>query len=117
MTAGNDMPTAPAANPQRLQVTEERLGGGIVRLRLAGELDPVTGEHLRAAARAGRFGFCACFEIDLGSLSYVDAGGMAALADAVHAIEDVGGCVVVAAGDAAQRIAQAAGVSREVVFA
>lgn len=117
MTAADDMPTAPATTPQRLRVTEERLGGGIVRLRLAGELDPVTGEHLRAAARAGRFGFCACFEIDLGGLSYVDAGGMGALAEAVRAIEDVGGCVVVAAGDAAQRIARVAGAGRDLVFA
>lgn len=100
-----------------LRVTEERLGGDTVRLRLAGELDLATGDCLRAAARGVGWGRCACFEIDLRGLTFVDCSGLRAVADVVRSIEDVGGCVIVIAGRVVERIARLIGTDHEVVFA
>lgn len=94
-----------------------RLGDGTVRLRLAGELDLATGECLRAAALGIDVARCACFEIDLRALTFVDCSGMRAVGDVVRSIEDVGGCVVVTAGRAVERIARLVGTDHEVVFA
>lgn len=99
-----------------LDVTEEHLRGGTVRLRLAGELDLATGEFLRAAARGVGAARCACVEIDLCAVTFVDCAGMRAVADLVRSIEDVGGCVVVTAGSVVQRMARLTGTSHEVVF-
>lgn len=100
-----------------LRVTEDRLEGGTVRLRLAGELDLATGVCLRAAAPGVGWGRCACYEIDLRGLTFVDCSGMRAVADVVRSIEDVGGCVAVTAGRAVERIARLIGADSEVVFA
>ncbi|HVF76430.1 MAG TPA: STAS domain-containing protein [Acidimicrobiales bacterium] len=98
-------------------MTGERLRGGTVRLRLAGELDLATGEHLRAVAREPGLARCACYEIDLRAVGFVDCAGMRALADLVRSIEDVGGCVAVLPSPAVARIVRAAGICRELVFA
>ncbi len=117
MTAGAETAPSLALLPRGLRMTKDRFRGGAVRLRLEGELDLATGEHLRAAAREPGFACCACYEIDLRSVTFVDCAGMHALAELVRAIEDVGGCVVVTPSAAVARIVRLAGICRESVFA
>lgn len=76
-----------------------------------------TGEHLRAVAREPRFARCACYEIDLRLVTFVDCAGMRALAELVQCVEDVGGCVVVTPSAAVTRMVRLAGMRRETVFA
>lgn len=99
-----------------LEVIEERERGGAVRLRLAGELDRATGETLRAVVRGSRMARCDRYELDLEHVTFVDRAGARALSEAVHAIEDVGGCVVVVPGAAVANVLRRMGMDRELVL-